>query len=421
MDDLTVTDKAQIACDAGERLPRATVERERLLRMLAAATFIIFFQAYMVAPIIPALSKAFGSSVEAVGLIVPAYLIPYGIATLVFGLLADRLGIRRVMFASLLAFAVLTALTATAHSIEAIATWRILTGLGASGVVPLALMLVGGMYPYAERGRPLGWLFGAMAGGMAFGSTFGAVLEPFLGWRGIFLGVAAAGVGILCVLLPHGHLVGAATRPVGGTLGDLFRAYRGLLGTPRGRRTYSYVLLNSIFHSAVFTWLGVYFERRYDLGPVGIGLALLGYGVPGFLFGPLIGQAADRWGRGRLLPVGLGLSALAGAVLILDLPLGVAVVAVTVLSLGYDMTQPLFGGIVTSLGGQRPGQAMGLNVFTLFVGFGLGSLGFGAILQLGFGAALGIFAAVEVLATVASITLFRSEIPWSAASRHRNK
>jgi hypothetical protein len=43
-------------------------------------------------------------------------------------------------------------------------------------------------------------------------------------------------------------------------------------------------------------------------------------------------------------------------------------VVAMVLSLGYDMTQPLFAGIVTSLGGERPGQAMRLNVFTLFVG-----------------------------------------------------
>jgi hypothetical protein len=39
----------------------------------------------------------------------------------------------------------------------------------------------------------------------------------------------------------------------------------------------------------------------------------------------------------------------------------VSVVAMA-LSLRYDMTQPLFGGIVTSLGGRRVGQAMGLNV-----------------------------------------------------------
>ena len=67
--------------------PAVLHRRERLLWVLSAATFIIFFQAFMVAPIIPALSHAFGTSVERVGLIVPAYLIPYGIATLAYGLL----------------------------------------------------------------------------------------------------------------------------------------------------------------------------------------------------------------------------------------------------------------------------------------------------------------------------------------------
>ncbi len=77
-------------------------------------------------------------------------------------------------------------------------------------------------------------------------------------------------------------------------------------------------------------------------------------------------------------------------------PLIVAPVVAMVLSLGYDMTQPLFAGIVTSLGAKRPGQAMGLNVFTLFVGFGLGSLIFGEMLRFGFEGALSVFAAVEL-------------------------
>ena len=386
-------------------------ERERLLRMLAAATFIIFFQAYMVAPIIPALATAFATSDQTVGLIVPAYLIPYGIATLVYGLLADRLGIHRLMFASLAAFAALTALTATATSIEQIALWRVLTGLGASGVVPLGLALVGRLFPYEQRGRPLGWLFGAMAGGMAFGSPLGAMLVPFIGWKGLFLVVGAAGGGLLLLFLPYRRIIAAAVSPVTGTLGDLFRGYKDLLGTPRGLRTYGFVFVNSMFHSGIFTWLGVYFERRYGVGPVGIGLALLGYGVPGFLFGPIIGRAADRWGRGRLLPIGLGLSAVAAAVLLLGFPMILAPVVAMVLSLGYDMTQPLFAGIVTSLGGKRPGQAMGLNVFMLFVGFGLGSLIFGEVLRFGFEAALGLFTAVELTLALLSLRLFHSEVP----------
>lgn len=280
--------------------------------------------------------------------------------------------------------------------------------------MPLALVLIGGLYPYEQRGRPLGWLFGAMAGGMAFGSTFGAVLEPLLGWRGLFVLVALAAVGVFVVLLIHRSLISSTRKAVPETMGELFLGYRDLIGTPRGQHTYGYVFVNSIFHSGVFTWLGVYFEQRYGLGPVGIGVALLGYGIPGFLFGPLIGRAADRWGRARLLPIGLGLGALGAATLISNGPLILAVVAVTVLSLGYDMTQPLFGGIVTALGGKRPGQAMGLNVFALFAGFGLGSLLFGEVLRLGFGIALGIFAMVQTLATALSLRWFSAEVPVSA-------
>lgn len=174
------------------------------------------------------------------------------------------------------------------------------------------------------------------------------MLVRFIGWRGLFLVVGAAGGMVLILFLPYRRMIATAMQPVGGTLGDLFRGYASLLGSPRGQRTYGYDFLNSIFHSGVFTWLGVHLQRRYDLGPVGIGLALLGYGIPGFLFGPLIGRAADRFGRARLLPIGLGLGAVAAALLLVDFPVMLAPAVAMLLSLGYDMTQPLLAGIVTS-------------------------------------------------------------------------
>lgn len=390
-------------------------ERERLLRLLAVGTFIIFFQAFMVAPIIPSLSERFAVSPQDIGLIVPAYLIPYGAATLVYGLLSDRFGLWRIMAGSLAAFSILTLLTATAHSVEALVFWRGLTGVGASGVVPLALVLVGRLFPYEVRGRPLGWLFGAMAGGMAFGSTFGALLEPYIGWRGIFLVVGVAGAAVLLALIPYRAVIAGGAQASSGRTAAFFRGYRELMAGARARYTYGFVLLNSIFHSGVFTWLGLYLERRYGFGPIGIGLALLGYGVPGFIFGPVIGRLADRGGRGPLLPLGFALGAIAAAALILDMPVIVAAVAITILSLGYDMTQPLFAGIVTTLSAQRPGQAMGLNVFTLFTGFGLGSLLFGELLRVGFGTALALFAAIELLLALAALRVFRAEVPATAA------
>jgi predicted MFS family arabinose efflux permease len=273
------------------------------------------------------------------------------------------------------------------------------------------------MYPFAERGRPLGWLFGAMAGGMAFGSPLGAILIPVIGWRGLFLIVAAAGACTLLVLVslfPY-QIDNRAAPPRSSSLVDLLQGYKVLLQCARGQRTYGYVFVNSLFHSGLFAWIGVYFEQRYRLGSVGIGLALLGYGVPGFLLGPTIGRIADRWGRARLLPIGLMLSALAALLLMIGFPVILAPMVMMVLSLGYDLTQPLLGGIVTSLGSKRPGQAMGLNVFILFVGFGVGSLLFGQALRSGFNIALSIFFGVELIAALASVYLFRAELPPGGA------
>lgn len=256
-----------------------------------------------------------------------------------------------------------------------------------------------------------------MAGGMAFGSPLGTILVPVVGWRGLFMIVGLAGAVLLLVLAGFRHMIAAVVQQVTGTLSDIVRGYKDLLTTARGQRTYGYVLVNSMFQSGVFTWLGVFLAHRYGLGPVGIGLALLGYGVPGFLLGPLIGRAADRWGRARLIPIGLALGAVAAASLILKFPVVLAPAIAMVLSLGYDLTQPLFGGIVTTLGGKRAGQAMGLNVFTLFVGFGLGSLAFGALLRVGFEFAFAIFAAVELGLALLSLALFRAEVPDRARDR----
>ncbi len=395
-------------------LNKATTEniqeyREPLLRILITVTFLIFFQAYMVAPLIPHFSQEFKVSSQTIGLIIPAYLIPYGIGSLIYGSLSDYIGRRRIMVTSLLAFVILTSLTAISASASQIIFWRFLTGLCACGVIPLTLTLIGDLFPSKQRGRPLGWIFGGMAGGMACGSTFGALLEPLISWRGIFLGVGILGAGLLWLLLPYQRLLGDKMRGNTANIFHLFTTYRNLMGSFRGLRTYSYVLLNGIFHSGVYTWLGLYFQQRYGLGETGIGLALLGYGVPGFLLSPMMGKFADRWGRSLLIPIGFAVAGIAVTILIFDVPLLVAALGVTILSLGYDMTQPLLAGIVISLDEKRGGQAMGLNVFTLFIGFGSGSFLFGELLKLGFGTALGIFAGIMLFAALMSIVLFRSE------------
>ena len=386
-------------------------EREAVLRVMSAAAFLIFFQAYLVAPLIPALSAQFGSSENLTGLLVPAYMLPYGFSTLFYGPISDRTGRRPILLAMLGLMAISAICTAMSGSIFQFLGWRVLAGIASGGIIPISLALLGDLFPYHERGRPLGWIFGAIAGGMAFGSTLGALLNPIIGWRSVFLAVAAA-CAVACFIaarhLPRTRMTTAAG-PRG--LAAAFTGYRALLADRRGRIGYTYILVNGMFHSGVFTWLGPYFAERYGLGDTGIGLALVGYGVPGMLLGPAIGRAADRFGRRAIIPAGVLLSSLAAAALVPAAPLAWAIVVVTVLSLGYDMSHPLLAGIITSLDPSRRGQAMGLNAFALFTGFGLGSVLFQLLLGRGFGVALGVFAALQLLMAMRAVGLFRSESP----------
>ncbi|KGO08682.1 MFS transporter [Elizabethkingia bruuniana] len=387
-----------------------TQKQNYILYVLAAATFTIFFQLYMVAPLIPSLAVFFDVPEQTIGLIVPAYLIPYGISTLFYGLLADKIGTKRIVLASLCIFIVLTALTSFSQTVPQLMTWRVLTGIGASGIVPMALVWIGQSYSYEERGRPLGWLFGAMAGGSAFGASTGVIIESYIGWRMLFLGVSILALLILIILWRAlSNMRDGQIRRQELTLTKVFNGYKALFAGRRGKITYSYVLFNGIFHAGVFTWLGLYFERSFGLSGAAIGFAIMGYGFPGFILGPFIGKLVDKNGRSKLLPIGLAISALSAFVLALNIPLHVATVAVIFLSIGYDLTQPLLAGIVTEVGKERPGQAMSLNVFMLFVGFGLGSYLFGLALQLSLVQALIIFSFVQAALSIIAIRLFKGE------------
>ncbi|WP_343217351.1 MFS transporter [Chthonomonas sp.] len=155
-------------------------------------------------------------------------MIPYGLATLFYGLLLDKLGRQRIMLISSGTFILLTASTAASWSANAFIISRLLTGLGASGVIPLGLALVGDLFPYERRGRPLGYLFSAVVGGMAFGSTFGIIFETFIGWRMLFVSITIV-TKTAMILLFFYRIPESNTEHSTESLCRVFASYRDLL------------------------------------------------------------------------------------------------------------------------------------------------------------------------------------------------
>lgn len=379
-----------------------------LVTILSLGTFIIFFQGFMVAPLLPGLSMTFHVSVRQVSFIEPAYLLGYGSATLIYGPLSDKYGRLPIILFSLSCFILLTACTSFCHSIAQMITLRLLTGLGAAGVAPMTIGWISDKFPYERRGHALGIFFGCMAGGTAFGSSVGALLASKLGWPVLFGIVAVVGVFILMLLIVYRDDFKQRSPGTAGSFVTLYRSVKEIFLLPRGWRTYLFVLFNGMFHSGVFAWAGYFFYKNYQLDEQEVGLALLGYGIPGLLFGPLLGRFADRYGRNRIIPIGILVGALSSILLSMHYSLAACCVFVVTLSFGFDLTHPLFAAIITTLSPKK-GVATGLFAFFLFMGYGLGSLIFSLIVTMGLNQAFRVFGVLAVVAAIIAVNIFKDE------------
>ncbi|WP_158945157.1 MFS transporter [Granulicella sp. S190] len=377
---------------------------------MAAIAFLVFFSNAMFPPLIPTLAREFSVRPFDLKWLVPGFALIYGVATLAYGIVSDRLG-RTPILKLLLCFAAIAmAVVSLARTADQLIVLRALSGLGTGGIVTIALSIIGDRYPYPVQGRPMGRLFGAIAAGMGLGVSLGPMLSAVLGWRVtlrlISIGFIVAGCWVHRCYRKH-----IARDRHGASIRWIVQEYRCILESSRGSRALTFIFANGLFHGGIFAWLGVLLAERYNLSAAGIGFVLIGYGIPDLILGRLIGGWADRFGRRYVVPAGFFWAAVCAGLLALHTTPWISGLAVAALSIGFDATHPLMSSITTSLDPKHRGQVTGMTTFANFLGMAIGALVFRELLRLGYPAALLTFAGLETLFGVAAAIGFMSEVP----------
>ncbi|MCB8927058.1 MAG: MFS transporter [Ardenticatenaceae bacterium] len=132
--------------------------------------------------------------------IVNAYLIAYVVVMPFIGRLSDIWGRRNVYVASLILFLVGSIWVPLAPDLNSFIVGRVLTALGGGAMVPVAMAVIGDVYPRDKRASALGALGAIDTAGWVWGPLYGAVLIRFLSWQWQFylniplslIGIAAA-------------------------------------------------------------------------------------------------------------------------------------------------------------------------------------------------------------------------------------
>src|SRR5919205_3316669 len=115
-----------------------------------------------------------------------AYLLSSTASVPLYGKLADLYGRKRVFVAATSTFVVGSALCGLAPSMDALIGFRFVQGLGAGGLYPVTLVIIGDAFALPQRARLLG-LFSALWGvADLLGPAAGGFLTEQVSWRWVF-------------------------------------------------------------------------------------------------------------------------------------------------------------------------------------------------------------------------------------------
>src|SRR5579859_3247696 len=136
-----------------------------------------------------------------------AFLITSTIATPIFGKLSDIYGRKRLFMLAITVFIVGSALCGLAQSMYMLAAFRAFQGIGAGGLFPLALAIIGDIIPPRERARYQGYFMAVFATASVLGPVVGGFFAGqhsifgVAGWRCIFYINVPIGIVALFVVM----------------------------------------------------------------------------------------------------------------------------------------------------------------------------------------------------------------------------
>jgi MFS family permease len=115
-----------------------------------------------------------------------AFLLTQTATTVIFGKLFDIYGRKPVIIAGTIIFLIGSALSGIAWSMGSMIVFRLLQGIGAGAMQPVAVTIAGDLYTPRERLRIQAWLSGTWALAAIIGPLVGGLVVEYVSWSWIF-------------------------------------------------------------------------------------------------------------------------------------------------------------------------------------------------------------------------------------------
>lgn len=354
--------------------------RDPNLWLLFAVTLVAVGNVSSVAPAFPRVVDALGISRVDVGWIVTAYSLPGILSAPLAGVLADRLGRKRVLVPTLIVFGTAGAACALARSLPVLLAFRVVQGAAAAPLVGLAITMIGDRFSGSARVKAIGYNASVLNVGTATYPAVGGALAAIAWFWPFALPILALPVAGAIAWRLESPPVDRAQ-----TLSDYLTVARnrladrrvlGLLGVNLG----VFVLIFGAF----LTYVPELLDERFASPPFIAGLIVAAASVSSGIVASQLGRITPLLPPERLIQVSLVIDALALALMpVAPGPWGVGGASL-LFGVAQGLNQPALQTRLAELASEASrGVVLSMNGMILRLGQSIGPLLLGGVLALG--------------------------------------
>jgi MFS family permease len=178
-----------------ELIRQATPGQRRTLLAASLGWALDAFDAMLYALVLALLMRDLEMSKTTAGLLGTLTLLASGIGGVLFGFLADRIGRKQALMASILTYSICSFASGLATSVTMLAAARFVLGLGMGGEWNTGATLVAETWPAEFRAKAISLVQSSWAIGFAVAALVAGPVAQYFGWRSVFF------VGILPALV----------------------------------------------------------------------------------------------------------------------------------------------------------------------------------------------------------------------------
>jgi len=217
-----------------------------------------------------------------ISLSISSYFVGLAIGQLFYGPLLDRFGRKKPLYFGLILFMVASFLCRRAHTVESLVILRFVQALGGCAAQVAAMAMVRDFFPVQETAKILSLLILILSVSPLFAPTIGSLVTVTLGWRWVFIVLAALVLVLLLVVfffLPEGHHPDPTIElhPV-----PIARGFFAILKHPQ---FYTFALAGAFSFAGVLVYVAgapIIFMGSFHVTPQGFGAIFAGLSV-GFI------------------------------------------------------------------------------------------------------------------------------------------